>query len=155
MIMGKYFLHIIVLSLCCTAASGQDLGRVKSRLMQSDSLGARVAIVELGSAADIIRNLRSPDPGQKINGYRIRLFSDKSSSARAVADAVVKNFRESYPDIPVKMEWDEPYFMVFAGYFRTREDAISLWGRVKPSFKDAFIVPGEFPMYYISEQDEE
>ncbi|MDR2125230.1 MAG: SPOR domain-containing protein [Prevotellaceae bacterium] len=60
---------------------------------------------------------------QKITGYRICIFRDNQQNSRSIALQTKQNFKSEYPDIPIYLEYKNPYFYVYAGDFRTKEDA--------------------------------
>ncbi|MDR2293272.1 MAG: SPOR domain-containing protein [Prevotellaceae bacterium] len=60
---------------------------------------------------------------QKITGYRICIFRDNQQNSRTMALQTKHNFQSAYPDIPVYLEYKNPYFYVYAGDFRTKEQA--------------------------------
>ncbi len=84
---------------------------------------------------------------KKITGYRIRIFFDNSQSARGKSSGVKANFLASYPDIPAYWTYDEIYYKVTVGDFRTKSEAIFMLKKLQPDFPSAFLVkmPINFP----------
>lgn len=76
-----------------------------------------------------------------IPGYRIRIFSDLGTHARGDSELAKAKFFELFPEIPVYLEYDNPYFKVYAGDYRTKHDALLDFKRIKRYFQAAFIVP--------------
>ncbi|HSH50928.1 MAG TPA: hypothetical protein VK982_04310 [Bacteroidales bacterium] len=76
-----------------------------------------------------------------VPGYRIRIFNDIGSDARENSQKVKAEFFEKFPEIPVYREYDNPYFKVYVGDFRTKIDAMKKFKRIKHYFPAAFIVP--------------
>jgi hypothetical protein len=64
---------------------------------------------------------------------------------------------ELYPDIRTYINYDNPYFKVTAGDFRSRDDALSLFVRVKQHFPKSFIVSERirFPPLHNKYDDDE
>ncbi len=77
-----------------------------------------------------------------VQGFRIRIFSDLGQTAREKSQEANAKFNELFPEIPVYREYDSPYFKVYAGDYRTKNDAIKDFKRIKEVFPVAFIVPG-------------
>ncbi len=75
-----------------------------------------------------------------VPGYRIRIFSDSGQKARQNAREVRARFLEKYEDIEIYMEYDVPYFKLYAGDCRTKSEAIKLLGKLKRDFPNAFII---------------
>ncbi|OFX90328.1 MAG: hypothetical protein A2W99_08270 [Bacteroidetes bacterium GWF2_33_16] len=77
-----------------------------------------------------------------VQGFRIRIFSDLGQAAREKSQDANAKFNELFPEISVYREYDSPYFKVYAGDYRTKNDAIKDFKRIKTYFPSAFIVPG-------------
>ncbi|MCD8102099.1 MAG: hypothetical protein LUE26_05945 [Alistipes sp.] len=137
-----------LLSSCClllavyVTAAAQDNSIIINRLSAPDGPGgSRVTVTESGEAASILRMAGSSRRSSTISAYRVRIFFDNSQNARANAYSTLNRFREIYPEIPVDLKYDVPYFRVTAGYCLTKEEAIILWGRIKDTFPKAFLIP--------------
>jgi len=85
----------------------------------------------------ILRNKRSGG----IDGYRIRIFSDIGPRARQASDETKARFFEIFPEIDIYREYDSPYFKVYVGDYRTKNEAIKDFKRIRRYFPAAFIVP--------------
>jgi hypothetical protein len=73
-------------------------------------------------------------------GYRIRIFRENSQQARQKSLDLVAEVIAKYPDLPCYRYYDNPYFKVSLGDFRTRFDAMKAYRQVVKDFPDAFIV---------------
>ena len=92
--MKKLLLALLTTALA-TLASGQNIANFKAQLSQPDSLtSARVvATEEWGSAASAIMKFDAQtSPQESFQGYRIRIYSGNSQSARAEAEAAQQLF---------------------------------------------------------------
>ena len=78
-----------------------------------------------------------------IQGFRIRIFSDLGTTARDKSQEMNAKFNEFFPEIPVYREYDSPYFKVYAGDYRTKNDALKDFVNIHKIFPAAFIVPGK------------
>jgi hypothetical protein len=76
----------------------------------------------------------------KIEGYRIRIYRDNSGNARQRSQDVAENFAGLFPDIPVYRSYDNPYFKVSVGDFRTKDDALRLYMHIKRMYTKAYVV---------------
>lgn len=77
---------------------------------------------------------------RKINGYRVRIFSDNKQNARGASEAAMNRFKGMYPSIPAYRTYTNPFFKVTVGDFRTKSEAMKLLRSIKGSFPTAFIV---------------
>ena len=145
--MKKLLLATLAIALATIAASGQSIANFKAHLSVPDSLsGARVvASEEWGSAADAIMKFDAQtSPQATFQGYRIRIYSGNSQSARAEAEAAQQLFAEHY-NVPTYFAYENPYFLVSCGNCLTQEEAIMLLSKVRIHFPKAFIVMAEIP----------
>ena len=144
--MKKLLLALLTTALA-TLASGQNIANFKAQLSQPDSLtSARVvATEEWGSAADAIMKFDAQtSPQESFQGYRIRIYSGNSQSARAEAEAAQQLFIQNY-NVPAYFAYENPYFLVSCGNCLTQEEAIMLLSKVKIHFPKAFVVMAEIP----------
>ncbi len=84
---------------------------------------------------------------QGIPGYRVHLYIDSGNRARMNTQREREEFSEKYPDTPVYIVYEEPYFKLRAGDFRTRLDARRFLEKVRRDYPAAYIVVDriEFP----------
>jgi len=84
-------------------------------------------------------NSRNP----KIDGYRIRIYRDNSSNARGRSETIETSFNQRFPEIPTYRGYDNPYFKVSVGDFRSKDEAMKFFARIKRSYPNAYIVAEE------------
>ncbi|MBP6976953.1 MAG: SPOR domain-containing protein [Bacteroidales bacterium] len=79
---------------------------------------------------------------QTLDGYRIQIFFDAGNYSRSNAYRVRDEFLSRTPDstIAVYVSFNEPYYRVRAGDFRTRMEAEGFLKRIKPDFPNAFLI---------------
>jgi len=83
----------------------------------------------------------------KINGYRIRIFSDSGNSARQKAYNESTRFSSLFPDMPSPaIEYETPNFKVYIGGFRTKLEAFRSFKTISKDFKNAFLVPANIEL---------
>lgn len=73
-----------------------------------------------------------------IPGYRIQIFF--GSERKAANDAKTK-FLQEYPDASAYLVYQQPYFKVRVGDFRTHLEAQSIFQKILQQFDNVFIVP--------------
>lgn len=115
-------------------------------LAEPDSLsGARSKVTIHFSAEEAIGKYdTSTQPTESYQGYRIRIFSSNSQTARTDAEAAIALFEENY-SVPVYFAYENPYFLVTCGNCLSHEEAIILLSKVRIHFPKAFIVMSEIP----------
>ncbi len=84
---------------------------------------------------------------KRVNGYRIRIFFDNKQDARVKSQALEQSFPEQFPGVGVYRTYDNPYFKVTIGDYRSRSDAMRMLRSVEALYPSAFIVrePINFP----------
>ena len=135
---------LAMLLLVFGSASAQKIENFKAKLSEpqlNDSLATsgRVTVREVGTAADAVRKVDAAQTPTTVKGFRIVIFFDNGSSARANAEAAIMNFNALYPDVRSYMGYENPYFKVLVGGCVTSEEAIVLLGRIAPNFPKAYI----------------
>jgi hypothetical protein len=85
----------------------------------------------------ILQNAKNPG----MNGFRIRIFLELGQNARRNSEAVMNAFMEKYPNIRVYQSYDNPYWKISVGDFRTRESAQKLYHQLLVDYPKAFIIP--------------
>jgi hypothetical protein len=93
-------------------------------------------VVEQLVQKHIAYNVQRP----KIEGYRIRIYRDNSGNARQRSQEISGSFAGLFLDIPVYRNYDNPYFRVSVGDFRTKDDALRVYVRIKHLYPKAYIV---------------
>lgn len=73
-----------------------------------------------------------------IDGYRIQLFS---GADRTNATALKAKFLKQFPDIPVYMIYQQPFFKVRVGDFRNKLEAQKLYYQLSDVFGQVILVP--------------
>lgn len=73
-------------------------------------------------------------------GYRVLVFSQSGNNSSSAAYQAKDNFSFLYPDIPVYLSYESPYYKLKAGNFRTRLEASSFLFQIRLDFPHAFVV---------------
>ncbi len=73
-------------------------------------------------------------------GFRVHLFMDSGNRARLNALQEQVKFEENFPDMPAYIIYEEPYFKLRAGDFRTRLDARRFLETIRRQYSGAYIV---------------
>lgn len=110
-------------------------------LQQPSVSGGRVIIhqdPEVKKLFDYIELQNAKTKGMP--GFRIRIYRENSQQARQKSMDLVADFIAKYPDLPCYRYYDNPYFKVSVGDFRTRFEAMKAFKLVEKDFPDAFIV---------------
>lgn len=103
--------------------------------------GNRMVIIQSDSVEylvnrDVAENRLSPG---KMEGFRVRIFFDNKQTARAESEQIVEDFSTKHPGIAVYRIYENPYFKVTVGDFRTKSEAVRFMHRIRRTYPQAFI----------------
>lgn len=80
------------------------------------------------------------NPQRALSGYRLRIFFDNQKTARSESETLMNSFLATHPGIPAYRSYQNPFFKVTVGDFRTKSEAAELLSRLKYEYPAAFIV---------------
>ena len=75
-----------------------------------------------------------------IEGYRIQLFKDSGNDALDAAHDMMDKFHEFFPDIPAYLSFQEPYYRVRVGNFKTRLEALEQLEKIKRKYRNVWVI---------------
>lgn len=152
----KRAILIFLLLAWAAGAGAQGISRVSAELERTDpATGARIEVRARDDAAAALRLADHNPTRSSVVAYGVSLFRDNSQDARARAYGAAEQFAEMYPDIPVVVSYESPYFLVTAGGFVDRTDAVALVGRVQSQFRNALVVQREISLAELIVQEKE
>ncbi|MES2726238.1 MAG: SPOR domain-containing protein [Bacteroidota bacterium] len=85
----------------------------------------------------IEKNKTVNNANKVIKGYRIQLFS---GTERNNANAVKTKFLKLFPDQTAYLIYNQPYFKIRVGDFRTKIDAEIFYNKIKAEFGECIII---------------
>lgn len=86
-----------------------------------------------------------------IQGFRVQIYADSGSGSKLRTEKVKAEFEKEYPEIDMYLIYEEPYFKLRVGNFRTRLDARRYLEKISSKYNYAFIVNDkiEYPEFEI------
>ena len=88
----------------------------------------------------IMRHIEKNKRNPGIEGYRIRIYADLGTHAREESEEVKAEFYEKFPEIPVYRRYDDRWYKVYVGDFRSKVEAIKSLKRIRKEYPSAFVV---------------
>ena len=76
----------------------------------------------------------------EIDGYRIKIHF---SSNRDAAKSVRSKFSAKFSDYAIYEDYQQPYFVVMIGDFKSKLEAFESLKKIQPEFPESFIVKGK------------
>ncbi len=142
-ILSVLFVLFFTVALVAQEAGGvYELDNIVSRL-QHNSPGSGTVVIKQDAQIANMLNLRvlqnAKNPG--MHGYRIRVFFELGQNARRNSEIARSNFMEKHPGVKVYQSYDNPYWKVSVGDFRSREGAQKFYQQLLGDYPRAFIIP--------------
>lgn len=75
-----------------------------------------------------------------VPGYRIRIYFESGNYSKANALLLKDEFESEYPDCKAYVSFNEPYYRVNVGDFRTKIEAIGFLKKILKTYPNAFEV---------------
>ncbi len=76
-----------------------------------------------------------------IPGYRIQIFKESGNQALDEARIIMMEFDSIFPEIPTYLSFQEPYYRVRAGNFKTRLEALDYLEKIKrKKYRNVWII---------------
>jgi hypothetical protein len=86
------------------------------------------------------KQIRIDEKNPGFEGYRIQIFFDSGSQARSKANQIKSDFLTMYSDIGAYMTYEQPFFKIRVGDFRSMLEAQGFKNIISAYFPSAFIV---------------
>ena len=74
-----------------------------------------------------------------MSGYRVQIFMEIGNDAISHAEAMKHSFMKAFPELPVYLTYEQPYYRLRVGDFRNRVEAEKYMRLIKPKFNLAFV----------------
>ena len=74
-----------------------------------------------------------------MSGFRVQIFMEIGNEAVDHAKVVKKEFEEQFPELPIYLSYEQPYYRLRVGDFRNRVEAEKYLRILKPRYGVAFV----------------
>lgn len=103
--------------------------------------GNRIEIIQSDSVEQAVnRNIEHNRLSSgKMQGFRVRIFFDNKQTARTESENIAADFAVQYPGTAVYRIYENPYFKITVGDFRTRSEAMRFMLQIRKTYPQAFI----------------
>jgi hypothetical protein len=79
----------------------------------------------------------------QIEGWRINIFFEAGNYSKRMAIEAKSNFVKKYADIPCYLIFQEPYYKVRVGDYRTKMEAEKFLHQIEYDYPNAFVIQDE------------
>ncbi len=117
-------------------------------LMGQDQAGEIKVIQDPRVDSLLQMHIKLNEKNPHIEGWRINIFFESGNNSKKMAVDAKAKFVQSYADVPCYVVFQEPYYKVRVGDYRTRMEAEKLLKELVPEYPNAFVVEDEinFPV---------
>jgi len=121
---------------------GNEIDNIIKRLQESKPNQGKVLVKQDDQIANlldlhVLQNAKNPG----MHGFRIRIFFELGQNARRNSEESMRVFMEKYPGVKVYQSYDNPYWKISVGDFRSRESAQKFYQQLLVDYPKAFIIP--------------
>jgi hypothetical protein len=81
-------------------------------------------------------NIKSP----KIDGWRVNIFFETGNNSKKLAMEAKAGFVQKYPNVPSYLVFQEPYYKIRVGDYRTQLEAEKFLKTITNEYPNAFVV---------------
>jgi len=135
----KHPTHLLVLVFCFGFVTTSSL-LAQIKTAKQDTNG--ITIIEDERIPKLVETYIGTQP-KGVPGYRVQVFF---TAKKAIALDKKTIFMEKFPDFVAEVDYDDLYFKVLAGAFRSRIQADKLLRLVREEFPGSFIVEDNIPL---------
>jgi len=79
----------------------------------------------------------------QIEGWRINIFFEAGNNSKRLAVEAKSQFVNMYSDVPCYLVFQEPYYKVRVGDYRTKMEAEKFLHQIEREYPNAFVVKGD------------
>lgn len=125
----KHLILVFLLILTGNAIYSQDTNQGNVQIIQD-------ARIDTLLQKHIIANEFDPN----IDGYRIQIFFEAGNNSKRMANEVKAEFTVKFPDIPNYILFQEPYYKVRIGDYKSKMEAEKFLKQIEKEYPNAFVV---------------
>jgi hypothetical protein len=111
------------------------------KAQQSVPAQGKVEVVQderITQLAEQYRKMSLNNP--EVDGYRVQIFFESGSNSKNAATNVQTGFESVYPGVNSYLSYNEPYYRVRVGDFRTLIEAVGFQKKIEADFPNSFPV---------------
>lgn len=121
------------------------VGIISGPLLSQSVAGdtGKVEIIQDYKISDLLQKHKDLNSKSLIKGYRVKIHFGND---KAEAIAIKEKFNEQFPDIPAYVRYDQPYFSVRVGDYRTKLEAYKFLKQIQSEYVAAFLVQDDIEL---------
>ncbi len=123
----KRFFVLLFIAFLFTNTYSQDEGNVQ--IIQDDRIDTLLQ-----------RHIELNEQDHQIEGWRINIFFEAGNYSKRLAIEAKSEFVNKYADVPCYLIFQEPYYKVRIGDYRTKMEAEKFLNEIERDYPNAFVV---------------
>ncbi len=132
--------------LCFFVASAYSQGNTGATFFnkisnQGSSQGSLTIVQDPGIAKLVGIHMDASNRSKLIDGFRIQLYLGSNNNAKNEATQVKTRLLSLFPNERPHVIYEAPFWRVQVGDFRSKDEALSLYKKLKPEFPSCYAVP--------------
>lgn len=108
---------------------------------QGSSQGSLTIVQDPGIANLVGIHMNASNKSKFIDGFRIQLYLGSNNNAKKEATQVKTRLLSLFPNERPHVIYEAPFWRVQVGDFRSKNEALSLYKKLKPEFPSCYTVP--------------
>ncbi len=112
-------------------------------LMGQDQAGEIKVIQDPRIDSLLQMHIKLNEKNPHIEGWRINIFFESGNNSKKMAVDAKAKFVQSYADVPCYVVFQEPYYKVRVGDYRTKMEAENFLKEIVAEYPNAFVVADE------------
>lgn len=131
----SFILFLFFANICIASAQAPVSGSERSYVIQDERIN------------ELLRAHRQVNQRIGTQGFRVQIYTDSGNRSKLRTDRVKAEFDAKYPRLRSYISYDEPYYRLRVGDFRTRLDAQRFLNDITSAYPVAHIIPDriQFP----------
>lgn len=113
---------------------------ITSTLAQGQNPGERSYVTQDEKVDQLIKTWRHENRTTGMTGFKIQIYSAAGNRSKLLTEREEASFNASYPGVSSEIKWEEPYYKLRVGDFRSRLEAEKFLREVSPMYNSSFIV---------------
>jgi len=110
---------------------------------QDESQGDLQIIQDIRIDTLLARHIALNEYNPDIEGWRIEIFFESGNNSKRLAIEAQSEFISKYTEVPTHLIFQEPYYKVRVGDFRSRLEAEEFLKKISNEYMNAFVVKSE------------
>jgi len=105
--------------------------------------GGTVEIIQDFKIKELVDKYTELNSKSTVKGYRVKIHFGND---KAKAYEIKEKFQEKFQDIPAYVRYDQPYFSVRVGNYRTKLEAYKFLKQIQSEYPTAFLVQDQIEL---------